>query len=155
MSYYFSYGSNMNYERMMSRGLNVLSASSWQLDGFGLRFKKRSRRDAKFAYANMIYAPEERVEGVLYHLTTPSEIIKLDLHESTPYRYSLKLFSIQTLSSHIPAWTYIANPAVIDDGARPERWYVEHLLTGKEYLSAEYWHRIDQTPCKETVDVIW
>tara|TARA_B110000503_G_C7102591_1_gene394496 strand:- start:651 stop:1088 length:438 start_codon:yes stop_codon:yes gene_type:complete len=145
----------MNYERMMARGLHVLSASSGQLDGFGLRFNKRSRRDATFACANVIYAPGERVEGVLYHLATPSEIIKLDPHEGTPYMYSRELFWIQTLSSRIPAWTYIANPAVIDDGARPERWYVEHLLAGKEYLSAEYWHRIDQTPCKETVDVIW
>ncbi|MDX2465324.1 MAG: gamma-glutamylcyclotransferase family protein [Porticoccus sp.] len=155
MSYYFAYGSNMNPERMAARELDVLSACSGRLEGFGLRFNKRSRRDATLACANVVYAPGECVEGVLYHLATPLEIAKLDPHEGTPVRYSRELFLIQMASSFIPAWTYIANPAVIDDSIRPARWYVEHLLAGKAYLSLEYWRRIDQTPCKEAVNVVW
>ena len=81
VSYYFAYGSNMNSERMAVRDLQVLSACSGWLEGFGLRFNKRSRRDATLACANVVYAPRERVEGVLYHLAVPTEIIKLDPHE--------------------------------------------------------------------------
>lgn len=155
VSYYFAYGSNMNSERMSARDLQVLSACSGWLEGFGLRFNKRSRRDATLACANVVYAPGERVEGVLYHLAIPTEIIKLDPHEGTPFMYSRELFQVQTISSLLPAWTYIANPAVIDNTIRPARWYVEHLLAGKAFLTPEYWDRIDQTPCREAVDVIW
>ena len=155
VSYYFAYGSNMNSERMSARDLQILSACSGWLEGFGLRFNKRSRRDATLACANVVYAPRERVEGVLYHLATPTEIIKLDPHEGTPFMYSRELFQVQTISSLLPAWTYIANPAVIDNTIRPARWYVEHLLAGKAFLTPECWDRIDQTPCREAVDVIW
>ncbi|MDX2349367.1 MAG: hypothetical protein QNK32_03150, partial [Porticoccus sp.] len=86
---------------------------------------------------------------------TPTEIIKLDPHEGTPFMYSRELFRVQTTSSLIPAWIYIANPAVIDNSIKPARWYVEHLLAGKAYLTSEYWDRIDQTPCLEATNVIW
>ncbi len=155
MSYYFAYGSNMNFERMKARDLQVISACSGMLEGLGLRFNKRSRHDKNLACANLVYAPAERVEGVLYHLVNTSEIRKLDPHEGTPFMYSRELFRVQTVAGVIPAWTYIANPAVIDNNILPARWYVEHLLAGKPYLSAEYWERIDQTPCREAVNVIW
>ncbi|HEB29088.1 MAG TPA: hypothetical protein ENI05_15290 [Porticoccus sp.] len=67
----------MNSERMSARDLQVLSACSGWMEGIGLRFNKRSRRDATLACA----ASRERVEGVLYHLAIPTEIIKLDPHE--------------------------------------------------------------------------
>lgn len=155
MSYYFAYGSNMNFERMKARGLQVVSACSGSLEGLGLRFNKRSRLDKNLACANVVYAPAECVEGVLYHLANTSEIVKLDPHEGTPFMYSRELFRVQTVAGVIPAWTYIANPAVIGSNILPARWYVEHLLAGKPYLSVEYWERIDQTPCREVVDVIW
>jgi hypothetical protein len=153
VSYYFAYGSNMNSDRMAARDLQVLSSCSGWLEGFGLRFNKRSLREETLAFANVVYAPSERVEGVLYHLATPTEIIKLDRHEGAPVRYSRELFRVQTTASVIPAWTYIANPAVIDNSIKPARWYVEHLLAGKAYLTSEYWDRIDQTICQEVADV--
>ncbi|MEH6617668.1 MAG: gamma-glutamylcyclotransferase family protein [Porticoccus sp.] len=155
MSYYFAYGSNMNSDRMAARDLQVLSTCSGWLEGFGLRFNKRSRREATLACANVVYAPGERVEGVLYHLAAPTEIIKLDHHEGAPFRYSRELFRVQTTTRFIPAWTYIANPGVIGNSIKPARWYVEHLLAGKAYLTSEYWDRIDQTPCREATNVIW
>ncbi|TNE81160.1 MAG: gamma-glutamylcyclotransferase [Gammaproteobacteria bacterium] len=155
MSYYFAYGSNMNPQRMAERALQVVEVYPAWLDGFGLRFNKRSRRDAQLACANIAYARGERVEGVLYRLATPDEIAKLDPHEGTPYMYSRDMFPVQTLSGVIPAWTYIANPAVIDNSILPARWYVEHLLAGREFLSAEYLQRIDRTRCREDVNVVW
>ena len=155
MSYYFAYGSNMNPERMKSRHLKVVSACSAVLNGFGLRFNKRSRRDANLACANIAYAPNERVEGVLYQLENPSEIIKLDPHEGAPFRYSREQFFVQVNNQKIATWIYVANPGVIDNSIKPARWYVEHLLAGKPFLTDEYWQKIDQTICrKETQGIM-
>lgn len=159
MSYYFAYGSNMNADRMASRDLKVVDACSAYLSGFGLRFNKRSRRDATLACANIVYAPSERVEGVLYQLASPGEIIKLDPHEGTPVMYSRERFSAETGNGLVACWVYVANPAVIDNSIKPARWYVEHLLAGKPFLTPEYWQRIDQTVCREetreTRNVVW
>jgi len=159
VNHYFAYGSNMNPERMESRHLQVVSACSASLNGFGLRFNKRSRRDANLACANIVYAPNERVEGVLYQLKTPSEIIKLDPHEGTPFMYSREQFVVQVNNQKIASWVYVANPAVIDNSIRPARWYVEHLLAGEQYLTTEYWQKINQTICRdetqESVNVVW
>ena len=155
MSYYFAYGSNMNLQRMADRSLEVVDMCAGWLDGFGLRFNKRSRHDSNLACANIIFSRGERVEGVLYRLIGADEIAKLDPYEGTPYLYSRDLFPVQTDAGVIPAWTYVANPAVIDNDILPARWYVEHLLAGREFLSQPYMNRIDGTRCRENVDVIW
>jgi hypothetical protein len=41
----------------------------------------------------------------------------------------------------------VANPAVLDDHILPARWYLEHLLAGREFLSVDYWQRINQSQC--------
>ena len=146
--FYFAYGSNMNPERMHGRGLHVLDSFSGWLDGFGLRFNKRSRRDHQLACANMVYARSERIEGVIYRLGGGAEIIKLDPHEGTPRMYSREIFPVQTKQGVKSAWIYVANPAVIDHSIKPARWYVEHLLAGQAYLSAGYWQRINSTVCR-------
>lgn len=159
MSYYFAYGSNMNFERMSARDLQVLSACSGWLEGIGLRFNKRSRRDATLACANVVYAPRESVESVWRACCIiwlfQQRLLSLTLMRGTPFMYSRESFQVQTISSLLSAWTYIANPAVIDNTIRPARWYVEYLLAGKAFLTPEYWVRMDQTSCRETVDVIW
>lgn len=159
MNYYFAYGSNMNVERMASRDLKVIDAYSACLPGFGLRFNKRSRRDATLACANITYAPNERVEGVLYQLEDNSEIIKLDSHEGSPFFYSREQFWVQTENSEVATWIYVANPAVIDNSIKPARWYVEHLLAGKPFLTTQYWQMIDNTICREETqeneNVVW
>lgn len=154
MDYYFAYGSNMNVERMRSRQLQVLAACAGILTGYGLRFNKRSRLDPLLACANIVYAPQERVEGVLYQLKSPAEIAKLDPYEGTPFRYSRELFWVAANYTGIdetalhPAWVYVANSAVIAPSILPARWYVEHLLAGRAYMTEDYWNNIDQTPCR-------
>lgn len=155
VSFYFAYGSNMNPQRMADRELQVVDLCAGWLDDFGLRFNKRSRRDAQLACANIVYARGERLEGVLYQLACAEEILKLDPHEGTPFMYSREMFPVQTPAGIIAAWTYVANPAVIDNSIRPARWYIEHLLAGRDFLSAAYLQRLDRTPCREEVDVVW
>lgn len=155
MLFYFAYGSNMNPARMVERGLKIADIFSGWVDGFALRFNKRSRRDALLACANMVFSQGERIEGVLYQLESMIEIGKLDSHEGTPYFYSREIFPIQTKQGPKPAWTYVANPAVIDNTIKPARWYVEHLLAGRDYLTEAYYAAIDRTVCREAVEVRW
>lgn len=153
--HYFAYGSNMNPLRMQERGLWVLEQRPAWIDGHGLRFNKRSRRDAQLACANIVYAPNERIEGVLYRLGDINEIEKLDSHEGTPRMYSREIFPVCTEGGLKPAWTYVANPAVIDNAIKPARWYIKHLLAGSPYLSVAYCDYISATLCRDDVEVIW
>ncbi len=155
MTYYFAYGSNMDAARMQARELRVTGAVAGRLAGFGLRFNKRSRHNPTWACANIIYAPEERVEGVLYQLANPEEIAKLDPHEGTPVYYSREYFAIEVAGGLQPAWTYVANPASIDNRLQPARWYLEHLLAGRAFLSDEYYARLLATPCLDETDGRW
>ena len=145
--FYFAYGSNMNQLRMQGRDMRVVSLVAGWIDGFGLRFNKRSRRDDNLACANIVFARNERIEGVLYELETLAEIAKLDPHEGAPRRYSREVFYVQTSGGPKPAWVYVANPAVLDSQILPARWYVEHLLAGREFLSDDYWQGINSTDC--------
>lgn len=145
--FYFAYGSNMNQARMLGRNMQMLSATAGWLDGYGLRFNKRSELDDNLACANIVWSPSERIEGVLYELRCIEEIAKLDPYEGAPRRYSREMFNVQTADGVQPAWVYVANPAVLDNHILPARWYLEHLLAGREFLSKDYWERINQTDC--------
>lgn len=153
--HYFAYGSNMNPQRMRERGLQITALLPAWIDGFGLRFNKRSRRDSQLACANIVFAPAERVEGVLYQLVDVNQIAQLDSHEGTPRMYSREILPVCTADGVRPAWTYVANPAVIDHNIKPARWYVEHLLAGRDYLSSDYYQSLSTTICREEIEVVW
>jgi gamma-glutamylcyclotransferase (GGCT)/AIG2-like uncharacterized protein YtfP len=148
-NYYFSYGSNMNASRMSKRGLNVTRSLAGALGNSALKFNKKAYEAPHRSYANVVYARNSIVEGVLYELAHTSEIIKMDPFEGTPRLYSRELFEIQTEEGVIPAWVYIANKALIDNQLKPERWYLEHLLAGESFLSAEYYEQLRQVECIE------
>ena len=145
--FYFAYGSNMNQERMQGRDIRSIDVFPGWIDGYGLRFNKRSVKDEHLGCANIIFAPQERVQGLLYQLETASEINKLDFFEGTPFRYSRELFNVQTQRGLQAAWIYIANPGVIDNKLMPATWYIEHLLAGHEFLTKDYCAQIASTPC--------
>ena len=156
MPRYFAYGSNMNPARMAGRELQVIRAVAGYLDGFELCFNKRSRYGKNEARANIGYARHGRVEGVLYELADNSEIAKLDPHEGTPHYYSRERYLINTEQGALPAWVYVANPAVVAEGILPPRWYLKHLLAGEEYLTPQYMTMLRAVTCiaePETVDV--
>jgi hypothetical protein len=148
VQYYFAYGSNMNQARMQGRDMRVKSVHAGWLDGFGLRFNKASRRDSKLACANMVWARAERIQGLLYELESIAEIEKLDPHEGAPWRYSREVYRVHTAQGVKPAWIYVANPSVIDNNILPARWYVEHLLAGRDFLTPDYWDAINAADCQ-------
>ncbi|MET1076443.1 MAG: gamma-glutamylcyclotransferase family protein [Pseudomonas sp.] len=139
MGWYFAYGSNMNPARMASRGLLFDLMLPGRLDGFALCFNKRAVDRPGHAYANIRQQPGAVVEGVLYRLHRLDEIEKMDPFEGTPIYYSRERLTVQTAQGPQPAWVYIANPALWQEGLMPSREYLDHLLAGKAHLSAAYW----------------
>lgn len=146
-AYYFAYGSNMNADRMIERGLKFHRALAGSVDHLALAFNKLAADAPHRSYANVVYARNQRVEGVLYQLTHVDEIFKMDPFEGAPRLYSREVYAVSTAEGPIPAWVYVANKAMLKEGMMPERWYLEHLLAGKSYLSDDYYQQLTQVAC--------
>ena len=139
----------MNVERMQKRSMNVVDAISAALPNCTLVFNKRSRFAADESRANIAFRPGSSVEGVLYELASTAEIAKLDPYEGTPLYYSREILPLHTVSGIKSGWVYIANPAAIVEGLLPPRWYLQHLLAGKEFLSKQYLDGLHKVACDE------
>jgi len=146
---YFAFGSNMNPERVRSRGLVFEAIEGGVLDGYRLTFDKRAPGQGPGGHASVRWAPGAQVEGVLYLLEGPGEIEKMDVFERAPVNYSREVVRVRTCGGERLAWTYFANPAVLAPGSRPEPDYLAHLLRGRAYLSEAYFRRLAAWPCVE------
>ncbi len=131
---------------MTARDVGFSSVESGQLQHSIIRFNKRAANPGS-GHANVNFAPGRHVQGLLYRLSHPAEIRKLDVFESTPRNYSREKLWIQTQHTRQVAWVYIANRAVIDENLKPERWYMNHLLAGSAYLSSEYFAWLQSFDC--------
>ena len=140
--HYFAFGSNMNAERVTERGLQVVDAIAGQLDDFALVFNKMSRDHHGVGHANLEYARGARIEGVLYELVDHAEILKMDPFERAPWNYGREVIPVEHAQGETWAWTYFANPAVLQTGLNPTRAYLDHLLAGRQYLSESYYGRL-------------
>ncbi|WP_290538676.1 MULTISPECIES: gamma-glutamylcyclotransferase family protein [Alcanivorax] len=143
--YYFAYGSNMNPGRMAVRGMRYRESMAARLDGWGLAFNKRAHGKQGIAYANIV-PMEGVVEGVLYRLRDHREIERMDPYEGHPVRYRRECLPVLTGAGEIPTWVYIANPDWQADNLKPERWYLNHLLSGRPWLTDSYYRRLLQVP---------
>lgn len=146
---YFAYGSNMNPERVRSRGLEVVRAEAARLPGFRLAFDKHAAEHEGAGHACITVAAGQSVEGVLYSLAGPAEILKMDRFERAPIYYGREVIYVATAAGSVAAWTYFANTAVLRPGLKPHRSYLAHLLAGQSYLSADYYARLAAWPCLE------
>ena len=147
--HYFAYGSNMNPERVRERGIGFDQVLPGTLPNMRLTFDKRSRHQAGAGHANIRFAPGEFVAGVLYRLTPPEEILRMDPFEVAPRHYGRDAVWVQTETGKVAAWTYFANAAVIDPTLKPPRWYLQHLLAGSEFLPPAYIRRLEGVACLE------
>jgi len=150
-SYYFAYGSNMNPQRMAERGLKVIGQQAGKILGLRLAFNKRCAQEPTRSYANVMYDREGCVEGVLYKLSDPNEIIKMDPFEGAPRLYSREIYWVDTGQEPIAAWVYVANKAMLTEGLKPQGWYLEHLLAGKPFLTESYFDRLAATAILDTI----
>jgi cation transport regulator ChaC len=145
--YYFAYGSNMNPARVAQRGLRFDQVTGAAMHGVRLTFDKQSREHPHCGHASLTFAPGARTEGVLYRLDSGREIERMDRFEAAPVNYSRDVVWVHTDAGELAAWTYFANAAVIRAGLRPERTYLNHLLAGRDFLSAAYFDWLSRVPC--------
>ncbi len=144
--WYYAYGSNMNPERVRRRGLDFDFVIGGQVAGLGLRFNKQSKEHPDCGHANLVYAPAETAEGVLYRLTSDEMIKRMDPFEKAPVNYSRECIAVNTHQGPVVSWVYFANPAVMCEGLVPSQDYLNHLLAGEPYLSASYHARLMRWP---------
>ena len=146
---YFAYGSNMNPDRVRERGIRFSAVLPAVLSGVRLAFDKASAKHPGVGHANVVFDQTSAVEGVLYLLEATEEIAKMDPFESTPINYSREIVRVSTTQGSMNAWTYFANPGVRREGLVPPRSYLDHLLAGEPFLSAEYFAMLNSWPCEE------
>ena len=147
-AFYFAYGSNMNPARMANRGMRYLHSQAAQLSGWRLQFNKRAADIPGAAYANIVVDPHSSVSGVLYRLADVAEIGRMDPFENWPERYRREQLEVVTAAQDVQlTWVYIANPHWQQDGLRPQRWYLNHLLSGRPWLPERYYRWLAATDC--------
>ena len=150
--FYFAYGSNMNSCRVRKRQMSFEEALAGQLECYRLAFNKSSIKYPGAGAANVVPDRDGETEGVIYRLTEPSQIQMMDPFEGYPQHYRREVLPIDTKLGKIDAWVYIANPAYVAEGLRPARWYLDHLLAGRKYLSRDYFDALSQTVCLQDSD---
>ena len=142
--YYFAYGSNMNPERVKLRGMAIKGYVGGQLSDYRLAFNKRSTIFPGAAAANIMVAHGQVVEGVIYELESLTTIESMDPFEGYPVRYSRHIVPIVTERGVLNSWVYTANEDYIQEGLQPAKWYLEHLLAGREFLSESYYQNLSK-----------
>ena len=145
--HYFAYGSNMDPARVRERGIAFDRVLPGILHGVRLAFDKRSRTHAGAGHANIRFCRGDSVAGVLYRLESAEEILSMDPFEAAPRHYGRDAVSVQTPEGDMAAWTYFANAAVTVPGLKPPRWYLDHMLAGREYLPQDYVLRLESVEC--------
>lgn len=151
MPYYFAYGSNMNPVRVEARIGDTRRAVAGVLVDHVLRFDKASKVPG-VSHANVAPRPGKRVEGVLFELASPEQIRDMDPFEGHPDEYRRHRLPIETAEGAIEAWVYIARPGTTADALQPAHEYLEHLLCGQAFLSADYHAWLADVPAVAGLD---
>ena len=146
--WYFAYGSNMNPARMAQRGMRMHGALAATLTGWQLSFNKRAHGKQGVAYANIVESADSQVPGVLYGLRGFDDIRRMDVFEGWPERYRREQLFVTTADGNRQCcWIYIANPHWQEADLLPERWYLNHLLSGRPWLPEHHYRWLCGVPC--------
>ncbi len=144
---YFAYGSNMNPQRMIERGVTFYSRQNLILRGYELVFNKILKTPEAGA-ANIIPNEKSLVEGVLY-LVTWQGILNLDRYEHYPDEYDRVTLRVPNHEDEKELMSYIAHPHKTKEGLKPRRSYLEHLLEARDILTDNYYDVLKKV---ETLD---
>jgi gamma-glutamylcyclotransferase (GGCT)/AIG2-like uncharacterized protein YtfP len=135
---YFAYGSNIDINRIISRGINPISVRLGILDNYKFIINKRSKVDPFIGYANIIPEDGSFVEGLIYEVSD-DDILRLDKFEGYPNHYYRKVLSIGGEMVVV----YIANVKYVSDiPLRTTKEYRDYILEGKQYFSDKYYNKL-------------
>ena len=140
--FYFAYGSNMDQHRMLARGVKFSRAEKAVLGGYKISFNKQAYKKEGMGYTNIVEDEKSKVEGVLYTVTDGLE--NLDRCEGFPDHYDKELVWVKVKRKNKEeeekAMVYIACKKWLQEGLKPEKGYLYHLIEGAKQhdFSPEY-----------------
>jgi gamma-glutamylcyclotransferase (GGCT)/AIG2-like uncharacterized protein YtfP len=135
----------MNPDRMNKRKAYFANRQFAKLDGYRIAFNKTSAANPVEGFANIIPDDDSTVEGALYKVEFQS-VERLDYFEGYPDAYRREEVWVTTSDGgKHKAITYIANDNQTSDSLKPSREYLNHLLRGRDLLSAEYCSLLEKT----------
>ena len=143
---YFAYGSNMSESRMINRGIKQKNKQLAFLDNYKFIINKRSYKDARIGYANVIKDENSTVEGILYEIND-NDILKLDKFEGAPKHYTRNLMELRLSDgTKVKGMVYIANfgwtsPRQLATTTE----YKNYILEGKQWLSERYFNMLNES----------
>ncbi|XP_071948392.1 uncharacterized protein [Antedon mediterranea] len=148
--YYFSYGENMNKNRVsLYIGRKDVQRLWGLLFGFQIKFNKKGSDSEAGVFANIEANPESSVEGCVY-LITKEELKTLDKFIGYPQFFSRVTFPVWMINSNdpdalgiaqycIPAVMYIATDKwTTTDMTLTSEYSVQQCLRGSELLTPSY-----------------
>ncbi len=127
--HYFAYGSNMLTRRLARRVPSARPLGDGWLSGHRIAFHKRGWDGSGKANLLATGDPEDRVHGVLFELAA-AERPELDRAEGGYDRHTVRVRTGPGLPDVLPALTYVADDAFIDDSLLPFPWYKAFVVDG-------------------------
>jgi hypothetical protein len=129
---YFAYGSNLCLARLRDRVPSVEFVAVASLEGYALRWHKRSNKDGSGKFS-VVEAAESSVPGALFAIPA-SEKLRLDRAEGLNYGYDEREVTVSSGDERHRALTYVASPSHIDDSLLPLSWYRDLTVDGATRL---------------------
>ncbi len=144
----FSYGSNLCLERMSARVASSVPVARGYVNGYQLRFHKKSIDGSGKADACATSCRSDRVWGAIYCIALREKPI-LDRCEFLGVGYDLTDVNVVTQSGIQPAAMYIARPDAIGKQMKPYSWYLQFVIVGalQHRLPFCYVSELQRTEC--------
>ena len=126
----FSYGSNMNLNRLKERVPSAKKIDTGYIMEFDLKCIKRSiDGSGKATILNSDYC-NEKVWGVVYEIDDKDKT-SLDKAEGLESGYNEVMVDVNIIDNRkLKSQTYIADKEFIDSKLSPYHWYKEFIITG-------------------------
>jgi gamma-glutamylcyclotransferase (GGCT)/AIG2-like uncharacterized protein YtfP len=137
---YFAYGSNMSTPRLRERVPSCEFIVAAKLQGYQLRFHKRSSDNSSKCNAFYTGVETDFIWGTVFNIFAV-EKKSLDKAEGLGHGYNEKTVDLITTSGeHLNAITYYAESTAIAEGLAPYTWYKDLVLNGatEHGLPADY-----------------
>ena len=128
---YFAYGSNLCLPRLRSRVPGVQPIERTCLDGYELRWHKRSGDGSGKCSISPSVGKPLVVYGVLFQIPEEEKHL-LDKAEGLGFGYEERSVLVAAAEGRTEAVTYVATSTYIDDALRPYRWYKDIVISGAE-----------------------
>lgn len=144
--YYLAYGSNLHPVRLQRRTPSCRIIGQAILTSYRLQFHKLGKDGSGKCNAFFTGNADDRVIGIIYKINYDDKSA-LDDAEGAGYGYNIEEFSIKSENNRYNVFSYLADPAYIEDSVSPFSWYKNLVIHGAKF------HRFPDTYIKNIESV--